>query len=234
MTAAQFIEKLSTFRNEKEIDKVEKFFKGNDGSTKHFGVKFGDVFKTAEEFSALPLKEINKLLDNDFYEVRMGAVSIMSFQAGNKKTSEEKKKELFDLYLQRHDRLNNWDFVDRGARNIIGNYLIDKSRNILYQLAESENPWERRTAVVSTHAFIRKNDVEDTFKIAEILVHDPHELVNKAVGSWIREAGKKNPKRLYDFLDQYAKAMPAVTFSYAIEKLDPEMKEQYKELRKEK
>jgi 3-methyladenine DNA glycosylase AlkD len=234
MTAAQFIEKLSTFRNEKEIDKVEKFFKGNDGNTKHFGVKFGDVFKTAEEFSALPLKEINKLLDNDFYEVRMGAVSIMSFQAGNKKTSEEKKKELFDLYLQRHDRLNNWDFVDRGARNIIGNYLIDKSRNILYQLAESENPWERRTAVVSTHAFIRKNDVEDTFKIAEILIHDPHELVNKAVGSWIREAGKKNLKRLYDFLDQYAKAMPAATFSYVIEKLDPEMKKQYKELRKEK
>ena len=105
----------------------------------------------------------------------------------------------------------------------------------MYQLAESENPWEeRRTAVVSTHAFIRKNDVEDTFKIAEILIHDPHELVNKAVGSWIREAGKKNLKRLYDFLDQYAKAMPAATFSYAIEKLDPEMKKQYKELRKEK
>ncbi|MCT2561139.1 DNA alkylation repair protein [Chryseobacterium herbae] len=232
MTAAQFIEKLSTFRNEKEIDKVEKFFKGDDGVTKHFGVKFGDVFTTAKEFSSMPLEEINTLLDSDFYEVRMGGVSIMDFQAGNKKTSEESKKDLFDLYLNRHDRLNNWDFVDRAAKNIIGEYLMDKPRDILYQLAESENPWERRTAIVSTHAFIRKNDFEDTFKIAEILVHDPHELVSKAVGSWIREAGKKNPKRLLSFLDQYAETMPAATFSYAIEKLDPETKKHYRELRK--
>ncbi|MGG5210022.1 DNA alkylation repair protein [Chryseobacterium sp. MIQD13] len=232
MTAVQFIEKLSTFRNEKEVNKVEKFFKGNDGITQPFNVKFGDVFNTAKEFSALPLEEINKLLDSDFYEVRMGAVSIMDFQAGNKKASEEKKKELFDLYLNRHDRLNNWDFVDRGARRIVGDYLIDKPKDILYELAKSEDPWRRRTAIVSTHAFIRKGDIADTFKIAEILVHDSNELVNKAVGSWIREAGKKDSKKLYHFLDRYVKTIPAATFSYAIEKLDPEMKKHYKDLRK--
>lgn len=232
MTAEQFIEKLSTFINEKEFDKVEKFFKGNDGVTKSFGVKFGDVFNTAKEFSAMPLDEVNKLLDSDFYEVRMGAVSIMDFQAGNKKTSAEKKKELFNLYILRHDRLNNWDFVDRAARNIVGEYLIDKPRDILYELATSESPWERRTAIVSTHAFIRKNDIEDTFKIAEMLVHDSNELVNKAVGSWIREAGKKDQKRLFDFLDRYVKTMPATTFSYATEKLDAEKKKHYKEQRK--
>lgn len=234
MTAAQFIEKLSTFRNEKEMNKVEKFFKGNDGATQPFGVKFGDVFTTAKEFSEMPLEEINKLLDSDFYEVRMGAVSIMDFQAGNKKTTEERKKQLFDLYLNRHDRLNNWDFVDRGARNIVGEYLADRPRDILYKLAESENPWERRTAVVSTHAFIRRNNTEDTFNIAEFLVHDPNELVNKAVGSWVREAGKKNPKRLRHFLDQYVRTMPVATFSYAIVKLDPDTKKHYKQLRKSK
>lgn len=233
MTAEQFIEKLSTFINEKEMDKVEKFFKGNDGVTKPFGVKFGDVFNTAKEFSAMPLGEVNKLLDSDFYEIRMGAVSIMDFQAGNKKTSPEKKKELFNLYILRHDRLNNWDFVDRAARNIIGEYLIDKPRDVLYQLAESESPWERRTAIVSTHAFIRKNDLDDTFQIAEILIHDPNELVNKAVGSWVREAGKKDQKRLFDFLERYAKTMPATTFSYATEKLDAEKKKYYKEVRKQ-
>lgn len=232
MTAEQFIEKLSSFINEKEIDKVEKFFKENDGVTKPFGVKFGDVFKTAKEFSAMPLDEVNKLLDSDFYEVRMGAVSIMDFQAGNKKTSAEKKKELFNLYILRHDRLNNWDFVDRAARNIVGEYLIDKPRDILYQLAKSESPWERRTAIVSTHAFIRKNDTDDTFAIAEILVHDSDGLVNKAVGSWVREAGKKNPEKLYHFLDQHIKTMPAATFSYATEKLDAEKKKYYKEQRK--
>ncbi|WP_262708358.1 DNA alkylation repair protein [Chryseobacterium sp. CH21] len=148
--------------------------------------------------------------------------------------SEEQKKALFDLYFSRHDRLNNWDFVDKAARSIIGEYLMDKPRDILYQLAYSDSPWERRTAIVSTHAFIRKNDVEDTFAIAEILVYDPNELVNKAVGSWIREAGKKDKKKLNDFLSAHVKTMPAVTFSYATEKLDPELKLHYKALRKTK
>src|SRR5687768_1189955 len=101
MTAAEFIETLALFKNEKELNKVNKFFKGNDGVTKSFGVKFGDVFTTAKEFSEMSLDEINKLLDSDFYEVRMGAVSIMDFQARNKKTCEEQKKALFDLYLSR-------------------------------------------------------------------------------------------------------------------------------------
>lgn len=234
MTAKEFVETLSLFKNEKELDKVEKFFKGNDGITKSFGVKFGDIFTIAKEFSAMPLDEINKLLDSEFYEVRMGAVSIMDFQARSKKTTDDQKKDLFDLYLNRHDRLNNWDFVDRAACYIIGEYLIDKPRDILYQLAHSESPWERRTAIVSTHAFIRKNEVGDTFAIAEILVHDTHELVNKAVGSWVREAGKKDEKKLSDFLDAYVKTMPAATFSYATEKLDAASKLYYKELRKAK
>jgi 3-methyladenine DNA glycosylase AlkD len=232
MTATEFIETLALFKNEKEIDKVEKFFKGNDGITKSFGVKFGDVFTIAKEFSAMSLEEINQLLDSDFYEVRMGAVSIMDFQARSKKTSEDQKKQLYDLYLNRHDRLNNWDFVDRAARHIIGEYLIDKSRDVLYRLVHSDSPWERRTAIVSTHAFIRENDVHDTFAIAEILVNDPNELVNKAVGSWVREAGKKDQNKLEIFLNTYAKTMPAVTFSYATEKLDAESKLYYKELRK--
>lgn len=139
----------------------------------------------------MPLSEINKLLDNEYYEIRMGAVSIMDYQAKSKKTSETRKKELFELYLTRHDRLKNWDFVDRGAYNIIGEYLIDRPKNILYELAKSENPWERRTAIVSTYAYIKKSQVDETFKIAEILVNDEHELINKAVGSWIREAGGK-------------------------------------------
>lgn len=234
MTATEFIETLALFKNEKEIDKVEKFFKGNDGVTKSFGVKFGDVFTTAKEFSEMSLEEINQLLDSDFYEVRMGAVSIMDFQARSKKTSEDQKKQLYDLYLNRHDRLNNWDFVDRAACHIIGEYLIDKPRDVLYQLAHSDSPWERRTAIVSTHAFIKENDVHDTFAIAEILVNDPNELVNKAVGSWVREAGKKDQNKLESFLTTYSKTMPAVTFSYATEKLDPESKLYYKALRKAK
>lgn len=234
MTAKEYIERLSEFKSEKELNKAAKFFKGNDGVTKSFGVKFGDVFKTAKEFTGMTLSEINKLLDSDYYEVRMGAVSIMDFQAKSKKTPESRKKELFDLYLTRHDRLNNWDFVDRGSYNIIGEYLMDKPRDVLYDLAKSDNVWKRRTAIVSTYAFIKKGDLEDTFKIAEMLIDDKEELMNKAVGSWIREAGKKDEQRLRQFLDKHAETMPRVTLRYAVEKLDKLTKDHYMKLKNKK
>lgn len=231
MTAKDYITRLSEFKSEERLDVVKKFFKGNDGSTKAFGVKFGDVFKTAKEFTEMSLSEINKLLDNEHYEIRMGAVSIMDFQAKSKKTPESRKKELFDLYLSRHDRLNNWDFVDRGSYNIIGEYLMDKPRDILYALAKSENIWERRTAIVSTYAFIKKGQLDDTFNVAEILINDKEELINKVVGSWIREAGKKDENRLKRFLDKYAGTMPRVTLRYAIEKFDKSTREYYLNLK---
>lgn len=234
MTAKEYIARLSEFKSEKERNKVEKFFKGNDGVTKSLGVKFGDVFKTAKEFIEMPLSEINKLLDNDHYEIRMGAISIMDFQAKSKKTTETRKKELFELYLFRHDRLNNWDFVDRGSYNIIGEYLMDKPRDILYELAKSDFLWERRTAIVSTYAFIKKGQLEDTFQIAEILINDEEELINKAVGSWIREAGKKDENRLKQFLDKHAESMPRVTLRYAIERLDQSTKKHYLNLKNDK
>ena len=232
MTAKKFIEELSAFKSDKKLNKVEKFFKGNDGKTKGFGVKFGDVFNTAKKFKNMSLEEINKLLDSNFYEVRMGAVSIMDFQAREKKVPKERKKELYELYLNRHDRLNNWDFVDRASYNVIGRYLEDKPREILYQLAKSDNVWERRTAIVSTYHFIKLGDLDDTFKIAEILVYDNHDLINKAVGSWIREAGKKDEKKLKIFLDKYAATMPRVTLRYAVEKLDKDTKKHYMTLKK--
>ncbi|TRX47097.1 DNA alkylation repair protein [Fulvivirga sp. M361] len=231
MKARAFIEKLSSFSSDKRLNVVEKFFKGNDGVTKPLGVKFGDVFNTAKEFIDMSLEEINVLLDSEYYEIRMGAVSIMDFQARRKRTSEERKKQLFGLYLSRHDRLNNWDFVDRGSYNIIGEYLIDKPRDVLFELAKSSDPWERRTAIVSTYAFIKKGDLDDTFKIAALLIHDEHELINKAVGSWIREAGKKNEKMLKAFLDEHAHSMPRVTLRYAVEKLDKQAKEHYMNLK---
>ena len=232
MRAEDFIEQLSKHITGSEKEKLAKFFKGNDGETQAMGVRFGTVFQLAKEFKALSLAEINKLLDSKFYEVRMGAVSIMDFQARDKKTTQDRRKALFDLYLQRHDRLNNWDFVDRGAYNIIGEYLLDKPRDILYRLAQSVNPWERRTAIVSTYAFIKKGQLQDTFKIAGILAYDEHDLINKAVGSWVREAGKKDENALLGFLDQYAATLPRVSLRYAIEKLTVSQRNHYLNLNK--
>ena len=136
--------------------KIGKFFEGNDGKTKDFGVAFWDVFGLAKTCKSRSLSEVNKLPDSDYYQVRMGAVAVMDFKARDKKSTEEERKALFDLYLGRHERLNNWDFPDRAARNVIGRYLEDKPRNILYGLAKSKDVWERRTAIVSTGHFIKR------------------------------------------------------------------------------
>ncbi len=184
------------------------------------GVPFGKVFAVAKKFTGASLADIEELLESRFYEVRMGAVSIMDFQARAKSTTPAQRKALFDLYVRRHDRINNWDLVDRAAPHVVGRYLADRPRRVLDKLARSKNPWERRTAIVSTYYFIRAGDVADTFRIAEILVMDPHELVQKATGSWLREAGKKDQDALLRFLKKHAGTMPRTTLRYATEKLN--------------
>jgi 3-methyladenine DNA glycosylase AlkD len=227
MTAKQFLTELSAFQIKAELENVQRYFRDEGVESKFLGVRMSNIFLLAKKFTQLPLPEIGKLLDNKFYEVRMGAVSIMDFQARDKKITAARKKELFDLYISKHNCINNWDLVDRAAPHVIGGYLIDKPRKILYKLAKSNNVWERRTAIVATYYFIRQDDVEDTFKIAEILVHDNHDLINKAVGSWIREAGKRDKQKLLAFLDKYASTMPRITLRYSIEKLDKKLKDIY-------
>jgi Predicted DNA alkylation repair enzyme len=186
-----------------------------------------NIFNLANKFMAMSVNEIAKLLKNEYYEIRMGALSIMDFKARAKNASLEIKKDLFELYIKHHDRINNWDLVDRSAPYVVGGYLFDKDRTILYKLAKSKNVWERRTAIVATYFFIRQNDLSDTFRIAEILVNDNHDLIQKAVGSWIREAGKKDKLPLIEFLDSHAESMPKTMLRYAIEKLDKKEKQHY-------
>ncbi len=225
--ANDLIEELSVLKSDTEFGKLKKFFKGNDGRTQAFGVKFGDVFATAKRYTDLSIDEISILLDSDYYEIRMAAVSVMGFKTRLKRTSADERRALYELYLNRHDRINNWDLVDRASYDVIGAYLLDKPRDVLYTLARSANIWERRTAIVSTYAFIKTGDVDDTFRIAEILINDPEELINKAVGSWIREAGKRDEARLRAFLDRHAATMPRVTLRYAVEKLPEAERKRY-------
>jgi 3-methyladenine DNA glycosylase AlkD len=233
MTAKDFVETLSLYKSQKEMDKVDRFYKGSDKAMKALGIRFADIFSTAKEFTALPLKAVSQLMKSKYYEVRMGAMSILDFQARNKKLSDAERKVLFDFYIEHHDMIDNWDFVDRAAPHVIGEYLVDKERDILYKLAKAKDPWRRRTAMVSTHAFIKRGDVGDTFQLAALLVNDKDEYVNKAVGSWVREAGKKAPKQLEAFLDKHAAHMPTVTLRYAIEKMDAGRKKRYLAMRQE-
>ncbi|MES2332586.1 MAG: DNA alkylation repair protein [Bacteroidota bacterium] len=198
------------------------------------GIRMAELFSLANSFTQMPLQEIEKLLDHKSYDTRMGAVCIMDFQARDKKIQAEQKKELFNLYIAKHDKIDTWDMVDRSAPYVVGGYLFDKPRTILYKLAKSANVCERRTAIVSTYFFIRQNDVTDTFKIAGLLVNDKQEMIHKAVGSWIREAGKRDKQQLLDFLDLHAATMPRTMLRYAIEKLNMHEKETYMTARKEK
>jgi 3-methyladenine DNA glycosylase AlkD len=227
LTAKGFLKELLSIQIDSEIERAKRFFTDPDTDNKFIGVRMAGLFATAKNFMDMSPDEIEKLLESPYYEARMGAVCIMDFQARNKKTSALRKKELFDLYISRHDRIDNWDMVDRSAPYVVGGYLMDKPRKILYKLAKSKNKWERRTAIVSTYYFIRQNELDDTFAIAKLLVHDKHDLIQKAVGSWVREAGKRNKKMLIDFLNQYAPTMPRTMLRYAVEKLDKKQKEVY-------
>ena len=230
-TSGRFLAALGALASPAAVAGVARFFRTDpdapSGDNRFLGVTPGRVFTLARQFVDIPLPEIERLLDSPYYEARLGAVSIMDFQARNRRTPDGHRKALFDLYLRRHDRINNWDLVDRAAPFVVGGYLADKPRDVLRTLAASANPWERRSAIVSTYYFLRAGELDDTFEIAERLVHDGHELVQKAVGSWLREAGKRDQKRLLAFLNRYAATMPRPRLRYAIEKLTPALRKKY-------
>ena len=165
------------------------------------GIGMGQIFALAKELQDMEPVEIERLLESPVHEDRVGAVSVMDWQARNKKTTAERRRELFELYIRRHDRIDTWDLVDRSAIWVVGEYLVDKPRDSLYDLAKSDRPMERRTAILSTFAFIRRGDVDDGLRIAELLVDDDNDLVQKAVGWMLREVGKKEPARHAAFLE---------------------------------
>ena len=230
LTAAQFVKALKAYPP--SYDPGERMALLGVEGDKFLGVRMGQIFELAKTYIEMPPGEIEKLLESAFYEIRSGGMSIMGKQASRKKTPASRRKELFDLYLRRHDRINSWGLVDLAAPQVVGGYLFDKPRDILYKLARSKNTWERRTAIVSTAYFIGQGDTADTFKIAEILVNDPEDLVQKAVGGWVREAGKKDRAGLLAFLDKHAASMPRTMLRYAVEKLDETPRAHYMGIKK--
>jgi len=237
-SAEQFTERLTAHRSPEQLKKYHRFFKFDedqpDAGDQFIGVRMGQVFELAKEFIDMPLDEIEKLLESPIHEIRAGGCSIMAKQATDKKTPERRRKELYDLYLRRHDRINDWDLVDLGAYKVVGSYLFDfdQPRDILYQLARSPDTWERRTAIVSTAHFIRHGDVDDTFKIAEMLLQDDQDLIHKATGWMLRAAGDADRQRLLSFLDTHAVTMPRTLLRYAIEHLDKGQREAYLSMKK--
>lgn len=236
LTAKVFVEELFKYKSPSELKKFEKFFhfdKQHPLKDDEFvGVRMGQVFAVAKGFMDMKPSEVEKLMDHKVHEVRAGAMSIMGKKGAHRKTSPEELKALYDLYLRRHDRINSWDLVDLAAHHVVGRYLAEKPRAILYKLAKSKNLWERRTALVATAHFILKlKQTEDTFLISELLLDDKEEFVNTASGWMLRAAGTVDKKKLVDFLDKYAADMPRVTLRAALEHFDKKHREYYLNLK---
>jgi hypothetical protein len=237
LTATRFFEKLTTLRSDEELKKHQRYFKfdpvAQSKDDYFIGVRMGNVFELGKEFKDMSMAEIEKLLESPIHEVRAGGLSIMGQSAKSKTPcSEARLKDLYDLYIRRHDRINNWDLVDLAAYYVVGRYLADKPRDILYKLARSKNVWERRSSIVATAHFILKmKQVDDTFKLGEILVNDKEDLVNKGTGWMLRTAGDVDRKRLLNFLDKHASTMPRVLLRYTIEKLATKQRDHYLKLK---
>jgi 3-methyladenine DNA glycosylase AlkD len=227
LTAEAILARLQAMRSDEERRKYHRYFAFEDDAADTFiGVRMGEVFALAKQCVLTPPAEIERLMESDIHEARAAAMSIMAKQYQAKKTTPERKQELFDLYLRRHDRINNWDLVDLAAYYVIGPHLLDRPRDVLYHLAKSESPWERRTATLATFSFIRRGQLDDAFAIAELLLDDPEDLVQKAVGWMLRTADGNRPA-LNAFLDRHAARMPRVMLRNALEHYAPDERARY-------
>ncbi|MCA9485626.1 MAG: DNA alkylation repair protein [Nanoarchaeota archaeon] len=216
---------LRNLANPKKAKILQGFFKTDPGQ---YGE--GDVFmgitvprsrEIARKYHDLSFNDLDELLKSKIHEERLIALLILVHVYKTKDT----RKEIVNYYLKNTRYVNNWDLVDLTADKILGNYLLDKDRKILYDLAKSKSLWEKRIAIISTFQFIRNNDFKDTLKISEILLQDSHDLMHKAVGWMLREVGKKDLSVLENFLKKHYKTMSRTTLRYAIEKF-PEVKRQ--------
>jgi 3-methyladenine DNA glycosylase AlkD len=211
------LQKLSSPEKAKIYQRFFKTGKGEYGEGDVFiGLTMPDQRSIAKKYQDLSLPKIQQLLKSKIHEYRMSGLMILVNKY--KKASEEEKANIFNFYIKNTKRINNWDLVDVTCPRIVGNFLLNKDKKILYELSRSKNLWERRIAIISTMAFIDKKQFEDALAISEILLPDKHDLIHKAVGWMLREVGKKDENTLKKFLRQHYDQLPRTTLRYAIEK----------------
>jgi 3-methyladenine DNA glycosylase AlkD len=216
-------------KNNSQAAILQRFFKTGKGEYGEgdvfYGIKVPIQRKIVKAFENLYFDDIKVLIHSSVHEERLIASLILVEQF--KKADFEKKKIIFDFYLKNRKGINNWDLVDLSAPNIIGSFLLDKDKSILYKFAKSKNLWEKRIAVLSTFTFIRNGFFNDTLNISEILLQDKHDLIHKAVGWMLREIGKRDLRTEEEFLKKHYKTMPRTMLRYAIEKFSERKREKY-------
>lgn len=225
---------LAKYGDDQRAIHAVRFFKTGKGKygegDQFMGASVPATRVVCREFADLPLPEVQKLLDSPMHEHRLGAVILLVNQYKKAKKDAQQRADIYEMYLKnvRKGRVNNWDIVDSSAAYIVGPQLEHTDRTPLYELAKSSNVWRRRVGIMSAFWYVHLGDPSTTLDLAEILLHDPHDLIQKAVGWQLREVGKKSGHDLLmKFLDTHAATMPRTMLRYAIEHLTPAQKAHY-------
>ncbi len=220
---------LIDLKNPEKAKILEGFFKTGEGQygegDRFLGVTVTRQRQVAKKYRNLRLIDLEKLLSSNFHEYRLTALIILCLQF--KKAGALERKLIFDLYLRNLKNINNWDLVDISAPNILGEYLFNKDKSVLYKLALSKDIWQRRMSILSTFFFIKNGSFSDSLNISGILINDTHDLIHKAVGWMLREIGKRDLKTEEGFLDEYVSIMPRTMLRYAIEKFSEKKRKHY-------
>jgi 3-methyladenine DNA glycosylase AlkD len=226
---AELKHELEALQDPEKAKQLARFFKTGKGEygegDEFLGITVPEQRKLAKKYRDLSLTDIERLLRTRLHEQRLTALLILTYQFP--KADAGQRAAIFDFYLQHTQWINNWDLVDVTCRPILGVYLLERDRHILYELAHAKNLWEQRIAIVTTMEFIKHNQFEDTLQLATILLPHPHDLIHKAVGWALREVGKKDQQVLISFLEQYCTAMPRTMLRYAIEHFDQSQRKEY-------
>ncbi len=230
-TAAAVKRDLARLADKEKATLLARFFKTGKGEygegDRFLGLAVPQQRSVAKLHADLPLAGIRELLRSPYHEHRLTALLILVDRYGRaaKRKDDAEERKIYDFYLVNAARVDNWDLVDLTAPNIVGRFLLGKERDVLYRLVRSRDLWERRIAIVATLAFIRERDLTDTFRLSGLLLGDRHDLIHKATGWMLREAGKRDQAALERFLTKHAARMPRTALRYAIERF-PERKRQ--------
>lgn len=207
----------------------QRFFKTAKGEYGYgdifLGIRVPVIRKAVGKFHVTSLDTAEKLLHSKYHEIRLFALLLLVRHFS--KADSKEQKEIYTLYLNNTKYINNWDLVDSSAHYIVGPYLFNKKRSILYKLAQSESLWERRIAIMSTFHFIKNNQFEDTLSIAEDLLDDKEDLIHKATGWMLREVGNRDHDKEVIFLNLHSHRMPRTMLRYAIERFNEKERQMF-------
>lgn len=212
-----------------QVEGLSRFFKSGAGQygegDRFLGIKVPvtrQVVKTL--WREVSMAELHECMLSPYHEVRLAALLVLVQQFRHSKDEVLRQRQI-DFYLGHTDYINNWDLVDLSCYELLGVWLLNKPRQVLYDLARRDHLWEQRIAIVSTMQFVRHGQLDDTYAIADLLLDHRHDLIHKAVGWLLREAGKRDEARLTEYVKGRYAAMPRTTLRYAIERFAPEKRQ---------